>query len=96
MDRFSRRRIRNGTQTAWACVPLSGMFGYSTDLRSRTRGRATHSMQFDRYAPCPTDSNGSDDDRIAPVTAPVKHLPGGDRQSAAAMPEPDEDDSWIS
>jgi len=30
------------------------MFGYATDLRSATQGRATFSMQFDHYAPVPT------------------------------------------
>jgi elongation factor G len=33
---------------------LAAMFGYATDLRSATQGRATYSMQFDRYAPLPT------------------------------------------
>ena len=34
-------------------VPLSEMFGYSTDLRSATQGRATYAMQFDHYEPVP-------------------------------------------
>jgi elongation factor G len=34
-------------------VPLSEMFGYSTDLRSRTQGRATYTMQFDSYQQVP-------------------------------------------
>jgi elongation factor G len=34
-------------------VPLSEMFGYATDLRSRTQGRATYSMHFDRYEQAP-------------------------------------------
>jgi len=34
-------------------VPLSEMFGYATDLRSRTQGRATYSMQFSHYEPAP-------------------------------------------
>ena len=34
-------------------VPLSQMFGYSTDLRSATQGRATYSMEFTRYAEAP-------------------------------------------
>ena len=34
-------------------VPLSNMFGYSTDLRSRTQGRATYSMHFEKYAEAP-------------------------------------------
>src|SRR5204862_386980 len=39
---------RGGTQIISARVPLSEMFGYATDLRSRTQGRATYSMHFDR------------------------------------------------
>ena len=35
-------------------VPLSEMFGYATDLRSATQGRATHTMQFSRYEPVPS------------------------------------------
>ncbi len=34
-------------------VPLAAMFGYATDVRSKTQGRATHSMQFSHYAPVP-------------------------------------------
>ena len=34
-------------------VPLSEMFGYATDLRSRTQGRGNYSMFFDRYEPVP-------------------------------------------
>jgi elongation factor G len=44
---------RGGTQIISARVPLSEMFGYATDLRSRTQGRATYSMHFDRYEPAP-------------------------------------------
>jgi elongation factor G len=44
---------RGGTQIITARVPLSEMFGYATDLRSRTQGRATYSMHFDRYEPAP-------------------------------------------
>jgi elongation factor G len=36
-------------------VPLSSMFGYATDLRSSTQGRATYTMQFDRYAEVPSN-----------------------------------------
>jgi len=46
---------RGGTQIIAARVPLSEMFGYATDLRSRTQGRATYSMHFDRYEPAPRD-----------------------------------------
>ena len=41
--------IRNGAQVVHAMSPLSEMFGYATDLRSRTQGRGTFNMQFDHY-----------------------------------------------
>ena len=44
---------RNAAQVIEAEVPLSQMFGYSTDLRSRTQGRASYTMQFGHYAPLP-------------------------------------------
>jgi elongation factor G len=44
---------RGGTQIITALVPLSTMFGYSTDLRSRTQGRATYTMHFEKYAEAP-------------------------------------------
>ncbi|MCP3103450.1 elongation factor G [Myxococcus sp. K15C18031901] len=40
-------------QAIQAQVPLAAMFGYSTDLRSRSQGRATYTMQFSHYAPAP-------------------------------------------
>jgi len=46
-------KVRAGSQAIDAAVPLSEMFGYATDLRSRTQGRATYSMEFDRYEPVP-------------------------------------------
>jgi elongation factor G len=42
-----------GTQIVSSRVPLSEMFGYATELRSRTQGRATYSMHFDRYEQAP-------------------------------------------
>ena len=44
---------RSGAQTINAHVPLANMFGYSTDLRSATQGRATYSMVFDHYEQVP-------------------------------------------
>ena len=44
---------RNDAQVIDAMVPLSEMFGYSTDLRSNTQGRAIYSMQFDHYQEVP-------------------------------------------
>jgi elongation factor G len=44
---------RSGNKIVDAFVPLSEMFGYSTDLRSSTQGRATYSMEFDHYEEVP-------------------------------------------
>ncbi len=43
----------NGSQIIHAEIPLSEMFGYATDLRSRTQGRGNYTMQFDHYAEVP-------------------------------------------
>jgi elongation factor G len=51
--RVQSQEDRGGTQIVNARVPLSEMFGYATDLRSRTQGRATYSMHFDRYEQAP-------------------------------------------
>ena len=45
---------RGNNQVINALVPLSEMFGYSTDLRSRTQGRATYTMQFHSYQQAPS------------------------------------------
>jgi elongation factor G len=44
---------RAGVRVVTAVVPLSEMFGYVGDLRSKTQGRASYSMQFDSYAEVP-------------------------------------------
>jgi elongation factor G len=44
---------RGNSQAIRALVPLSDMFGYATDLRSRTQGRASYTMQFHSYAEVP-------------------------------------------
>ncbi len=51
--RILSSEIRSGTQVLGATVPLAKMFGYSTDLRSATQGRATYTMQFSHYDPVP-------------------------------------------
>jgi elongation factor G len=51
--RIQSQEDRGGTQIISARVPLSDMFGYATDLRSRTQGRATYSMFFERYEQAP-------------------------------------------
>jgi elongation factor G len=44
---------RSGAQVVTAMVPLAQMFGYATDVRSATQGRATYSMTFDHYEQVP-------------------------------------------
>ena len=44
---------KDGIHVLDAFIPLSEMFGYATDLRSKTQGRATYSMSFDHYAEVP-------------------------------------------
>jgi elongation factor G len=51
--RVNSMETRGSTKIVNAHVPLAEMFGYATDLRSRTQGRATYSMHFDRYEPTP-------------------------------------------
>jgi elongation factor G len=53
--RIEGMEARGNTQVVRAQVPLSEMFGYSTDLRSRTQGRATYTMQFAQYMEVPTN-----------------------------------------
>ena len=45
--------MRNGVQVINAFIPLAEMFGYATDLRSRTQGRGNYTMQFDHFAEVP-------------------------------------------
>jgi elongation factor G len=49
---------RGNAQAVRAHVPLATMFGYATDLRSMTQGRATFTMQFDRYEEAPQSVAG--------------------------------------
>jgi elongation factor G len=51
--KVSEMEARSGAQVVTATVPLSEMFGYATDLRSATQGRATYSMQFSHYEEVP-------------------------------------------
>jgi elongation factor G len=46
---------RGGAQVVKADVPLSEMFGYVTDLRTITSGRASSTMEFSHYAECPNN-----------------------------------------
>ena len=51
--RVGQMEARGNNQVITAQVPLAEMFGYATDLRSRTQGRATYTMQFDSYQKTP-------------------------------------------
>jgi elongation factor G len=51
--RIAGQEPRGRTQVISGTVPLAEMFGYATDLRSRTQGRATFTMQFSHYEPVP-------------------------------------------
>jgi len=51
--RVEGQEPRGNAVAVKASVPLASMFGYATDLRSSTQGRATYSMQFDRYEQVP-------------------------------------------
>ncbi|MBS3994519.1 MAG: elongation factor G, partial [Alkaliphilus sp.] len=51
--RIEGMEARAGAQVIRGHVPLSEMFGYATDLRSKTQGRGTYTMTFDHYAQLP-------------------------------------------
>jgi elongation factor G len=51
--KVERMEQRGSSHAIRAIVPLAEMFGYATDLRSRTQGRATHTMQFHSYQEVP-------------------------------------------
>lgn len=97
MGNLARRRghiesqeDREGMQIITALVPLAEMFGYATDLRSRTRGRGTFAMQFALYQPCdPPENNDYGSDSM--VGVPRTPMPTR-RDSSVALPEPVEDD----
>jgi elongation factor G len=56
--RIEHLEPRGNAQAVRARVPLATMFGYATDLRSTTQGRATFTMQFDRYEEAPQSVAG--------------------------------------
>ena len=51
--RIEGMEARNGAQVIHSFVPLASMFGYATDLRSKTQGRGTYTMQVDHYEEVP-------------------------------------------
>jgi elongation factor G len=79
--------VRDGTRLIRAHVPLSDMFGYSSDLRSRTFGRATYTMQFERYQPHRRPE--SDEEQGSCVREPRGPQPKP-RNTGIALPEPDD------
>jgi elongation factor G len=79
---------RDETRFIVAHVPLSDMFGYSTDLHSRTSGRATYTMQFERYQPYRRPER--DEEQGSCVREPRGPLPEP-RNAGIALPEPDDD-----
>jgi len=87
--RLEGTEIRGATQLIKAMVPLSEMFGYATELRSRTRGRASYTMHFDRYEPLSVGPDTDNADSGAPVAAPRSPTPKGN-QSRRALPKPDD------
>jgi elongation factor G len=97
MDNLASRRghiesqeDREGMRVINARVPLAEMFGYATDLRSRTRGRGTFAMRFARYQPLDPPEN-KDDGHDSMVGVPRKPTPTH-RDSSVALPEPVEED----
>jgi translation elongation factor EF-G len=82
------QEVRDGMQIVQALVPLSEMFGYTTDLRSRTRGRGTYVMRFEHFQRFrPADNNDDSPDSL--VGVPCRPKPTL-RESGVALPEPDE------
>jgi elongation factor G len=79
-------------QTIEALVPMSQMFSYAADLRFRTRGRATHSLQFVSYVRFDPEMN--DGDRGVLLGEPRRPTPTP-KDSAIALPEPDDDGAEI-
>jgi elongation factor G len=67
--RIQRMDREGGLRVIVANVPMDEMFGYTTDLRSATQGRGTHSMHFHRYEEVPkTISDGI----VARITGTVR------------------------
>jgi elongation factor G len=87
--RIEGMELRGATQIIKSSAPLSKMLGYAIDLRSRTQGHASYTMQFDRYEPLSGGPDTDDEDCGAPVAAPRTPTPKG-KQSRVALPEPDD------
>lgn len=88
--RIQLQQERDGAHTIRARVPLSEMLGYSSDLRSRTNGRGSFTLQFATYQPFVPPENWPDGDDSL-VGVPRKPMPSL-RDSSVAVPEPSDDD----
>jgi len=82
--RIESQEERERTHIVAAHVPLSEMFGYATDLRSRTCGRGTFTMQFALYQPLDPSENEDDDSMVGAPRKPKPTFP----DSSVALPEP--------
>jgi elongation factor G len=91
--KIQSRETRRVMQTIAARAPLSQLLGYTGGLQSLTNGRATCSMEFDRYERRRRDPDGDDDDRRSLVGEPHTPSPKA-RGSGTALPEPDEGMDW--
>jgi elongation factor G len=80
---------RGSTTVISACVPLARLFGYAGELRSRTLGRGSCTMRFDRYEP--VSDTTPDDAATSGVRAPAPREPRP-RIDSAALPLPDLDE----
>jgi elongation factor G len=87
--RLEGTEVHGTTQLIKAIVPLSEMFGYETELGSRTKGRASYTMHFAQYEPLSGGFDNGNEDSGAPVAAPRTPTPK-DRQSRMALPQSDD------
>jgi elongation factor G len=89
LGRIQSREDRGNIYRIDALVPLAEMFGYATDLRSRTRGRGTFTMQLAGYQRAnPPENGGTEDSMVGAPRKPTSPL----RVSGIAVPELMNDD----
>ena len=89
-SRFQSQEDRGGAQVINARVPLAEMLGYATDLRSRTQGRGTFLMTFDRYEVIPRAGDGGAPDSLVRTPRRPSPTPRGSR---VALPELEGEDA---
>ena len=84
---------RSGARVVKALVPLSEMFGYVGDLRSKTQGRASYTMQFDSYAEVPRNVARGDHQegpgRVGPARVRSQRSAPAEYDQHARTPRPD-------